>query len=244
MSKNLVLHKGAVRVTDAELLAAPTPEPTRSHVPIAHAVFVDNVLDALKSYEYGVKSVEHGIGHQGARYFGVIELESDRNDGGLVVGLRNSHDKTFPASMVAGSKVFVCDNLAFSGEVSMKRKHTTNILRDLPYVMGRMMGDMADMFRRQEQRYDAYRTSALSHDRARALLVEMVKRGAIGATHLPAVLGHWEKPPHAEFEEQNLWRLFNAVTEVAKGWSGIQTMKRTQVLHGICDCEADLATSA
>jgi hypothetical protein len=33
-----------------------------------------------------------------------------------VLGLRNSHDKRFPAGLVGGSAVFVCDNLAFSGE--------------------------------------------------------------------------------------------------------------------------------
>jgi hypothetical protein len=27
------------------------------------------------------------------------------------VGIRNSHDKTFPAGLVAGTKVFCCDNL-------------------------------------------------------------------------------------------------------------------------------------
>jgi hypothetical protein len=38
-------------------------------------------------------------------------------DFGLVAGVRNSHDKSFPASLVLGASMFVCDNLSFSGEV-------------------------------------------------------------------------------------------------------------------------------
>ena len=49
-----------------------------------------------------------------------------------VLGLRNSHDKTFPAGIVAGASVFVCDNLSFSGEIKFARKHTRFIVRDLP----------------------------------------------------------------------------------------------------------------
>jgi len=244
MSKNLVLHCGAVPVTEAELLVAPTPDATASHVPIPHGAFVQHVINSLTYSDLEVKSIEHALAKGGDRYFGMIELESSRDDGGLMVGMRNSHDKTFPASLVAGSKLFVCDNLAFSGEVSCKRKHTRYIMRDLPLVMGRMVGKLADMFVDQERRYTAYKSYDLTEDRARSVIVEMVKSGVIGATHLPSVLKHWENPPHEEFAEQTLWRLFNAVTEVAKGWSGIQTMRRTQLLHGLCDAEAGLITAA
>jgi len=48
-----------------------------------------------------------------------------------VLGIRNSHDKTFPASLVDGALVFVCDNLSFSGEIRVTRKHTRFIRRDL-----------------------------------------------------------------------------------------------------------------
>lgn len=40
-----------------------------------------------------------------------------------VLGLRNSPDKMFPAGIVAGASVFVCDNLSFSGVINLARKH-------------------------------------------------------------------------------------------------------------------------
>lgn len=52
-----------------------------------------------------------------------------------VLGLRNSNNKRFAAGMVIGIAPFVCDNLAFSGEVKLARKHTVFIKRDLPMMI-------------------------------------------------------------------------------------------------------------
>jgi hypothetical protein len=53
--------------------------------------------------------------HDRLRYFGLMEIQNGviHQDYAWVLGLRNSHDKTFPAGIVAGANVFVCDNLRF-----------------------------------------------------------------------------------------------------------------------------------
>ena len=53
--------------------------------------------------------------------FGLLEVCNGRPQGdhGLVVGVRNSHDQSFPASIALGSAVFVCDNLSFCGEITI-----------------------------------------------------------------------------------------------------------------------------
>jgi len=69
-----------------------------------------------------------------------IQNRKQNDDYTWVLGLRNSHDKTFPAGIVAGASVFVCDNLSFSGEVKFARKHTRFINRDLPQLVERSIG--------------------------------------------------------------------------------------------------------
>ena len=44
-----------------------------------------------------------------------------------------------------GSAVFVCDNLAFSAEVTIARRHTRFIERDLPRIVHTAVGRLADM---------------------------------------------------------------------------------------------------
>jgi hypothetical protein len=47
-----------------------------------------------------VVSEAHGLAHDGQRYFGLLQVANGSNpeDFGLVVGVRNAHDKSFPAS--------------------------------------------------------------------------------------------------------------------------------------------------
>lgn len=52
-----------------------------------------------------------------------------RFSGLRLVGLPNSHDQSYPAGLVAGTSVLVCDNRAFAGEVKISRKHTRFALR-------------------------------------------------------------------------------------------------------------------
>ncbi len=84
----------------------------------------------------------------GARYFGLMEIHSRKSseDYCWVLGLRNSHDKTFPAGIVAVASVFVCDNLSFLGEVKFSRQHTVHINRDLPQLVERSIGAGVKVF--------------------------------------------------------------------------------------------------
>ena len=79
--------------------------------------------------------------------FGVLSCRNglpDR-DHCLALGIRSSYDRSLAVGLVAGSRVFCCDNLAFSGEVTMHRKHTVNVFRDLPDLIYRMLSQVAAM---------------------------------------------------------------------------------------------------
>lgn len=101
---------------------------------VPHHRLLTGVQESLARSGLYVVTEAHGLTKDGNRYFGLLQVANGTNpDGfGLVVGVRNSHDKTFPAGLVMGASVFCCDNLSFSGEVRLARKHTAHIERDLP----------------------------------------------------------------------------------------------------------------
>src|SRR6185295_13974528 len=76
--------------------------------------------------------------------FGVLSCRNGRPDQDycLAIGLRSSYDRTLSVGLAAGSRVFCCDNLAFSGEVQAARKHTVHVLRDLPDMVYRMLSNV------------------------------------------------------------------------------------------------------
>src|SRR5262245_43714131 len=132
----LMLHTGAQSVNREAVMASETPNATKTWQPVPHGLILDQATQVMEANGFDVVGEAHGMGHGGARYFGLIQVAPVQGklaeDYGLVVGLRNSHDKSFPAGICMGASVFVCDNLSFSAEERMDRKHTRFVLRDLP----------------------------------------------------------------------------------------------------------------
>src|SRR5205807_684949 len=110
---------------------------------------------------------------------------------------RNSHDKTFPAGIVAGASCFVCDNLSFSGEVKFARKHTRFINRDLPQLVSRAVGMLGEKWNQQDRRITAYKNYALLEQQAaHDLVIRSVDVGVCANSYILDVLKQWRQPQH------------------------------------------------
>lgn len=242
----LCLHAGGHEVDLAALAAVQTPAPTETWFPLAHDSLVARVRTGLANANLEIVTESHALAKDGMRYFGLFQISRpgvNPDDYGLVMGLRNSHDKTFPAGIVAGSNVFVCDNLAFSSEVRLARKHTLNIFRDLPGKVSEAIGRLSDMWVSQALRFDTYKATPLENRKdLHDLLVRAVVNKAITKTQLMDVLAEWDTPSHAEFASRSVWSLFNAFTEIGKANSLDVVPARTMALHGLLDgfCGIDI----
>jgi len=243
MRTKLMLHCGGKDVGRYELAAAGTPAPTATWQPIPHATLLDEVEGALARNGLCVTAEQHALARDGDRYFGLMQVENGKGPGdhAWILGLRNSHDQSFPAGLVVGSRVFVCDNLAFSGEIVLARKHTRWIMRDLPRLVLDGVGQLGGRWHSQEERYSAYRDTLLSDAAAHDLVVRALDARAITATQLPDVVREWRCPEHPEFRERSAWSLFNAFTHAARGSSVWLLSRRTQALHGVFDAHCGLA---
>ncbi len=244
----LMLHRGSNLVGREEVGRVATPDRTATWMPIPHAAFLDGVQSALERAGLKVSVEQHALAREGNRMFSLLRLTdgSDARDFALTVGVRNSHDRSFPAGLVIGASVFVCDNLSFSGEVKLARKHTVHIARDLPQLIDVSVGKLGDLRRSQQARFDAYKQHELTDTAAHDLLVQVLDARVLPITKIPLALKEWRTPRHPEFREggKTAWRLFNAVTEAAKG-GDIQILpRRTQALHGLLDAACGLATVA
>jgi hypothetical protein len=237
---NLCLHAGAKIIEMEQLRDVQLPDATPTWTPVAHHTLVDSVKGALVSSGANIVTEEHAIYLGGDRYFGLLHLDS--NDGGnTVVGIRNSHDKTFPAGLSLGNRVFVCDNLSFSGDVTVARKHTRFINRDLDRLIYSAVGKLADLRVKQEARFAAYHDRILSDLEAHDLIIRALLARVVSGEQVAKVVGQWREPTHEDFAPRSVWSLFNDFTEVLKGTSPIASVKRTMTLHGLLDTHCQLA---
>jgi hypothetical protein len=234
---SLCLHSGAFQATRDQVVAVDTPPATDSWFPIPHSRLIDQTIGQLQAAGLRVDSEMHGLTPDGSRYFGVFNLAPDRIDAdfNLAVGLRNSHDKSIVAGLALGTHVFVCDNLAFGAEVTIARKHTRFIERDLPRLMADAIHRVVDRSGAMNRRVDAYKGTGVADPVAHDLIVRSLDAGVISPPRMADVLGQWRNPKHDEFQSRTAWSLFNAFTETLKRYEPHGMAKRSNALYGLFD---------
>lgn len=244
----LLLHCGANAVDEATLRALPRPLPmSLGHYPIPHGEFLDLVYESIDSAGMRVDETALGMTPDGNRMFGVLSVSGPDiitgDDYSLCVGLRGSHDMSLGRGISVGSRVFVCDNLAFSGEWSVKTKHTRFVKSRLPNLVKRVIHNLHDASGRQAAQLEAYKEAYLTEDQADAAMLDMLRLGIVNSQQLPRLVREWGDPSHREFRVcgPTVWRLFNSVTEVLKprrdgASSTLPTLPaKTISLHAKCD---------
>lgn len=232
----LMLHAGAKEVDYDGLRALTTPDATATHVPIPHFRVVDLMKSTLAMYGHDVTEEHYGVTEDGARFFGVISLKSPYGDYTDTVGLRNSHDKRFPIGVGFGSRVFVCDNLAFISDHVIRRKHTLNAKRDLPGLVGELIEPLAIERERQHQKFLIYQGTELEDQAADHAIMSMYRQGVIGVQRIADVCEQWDTPAH-DWGGRTAWRLFNATTFALTGKVVEQsdlTPRLHKVIDGVC----------
>lgn len=230
---SLCLHSGAQAVDYDRLRDLPMPAATASHVPIAHKAVVDMVKYSLGFFGHELVAENYGVTQEGARFFGLLSLRSPDGEYTDTVGLRNSHDKTFPIGISFGSHVFVCDNLAFIGDQVIKRKHTVNAKRDLPGLVAEVIEPLHVQRQRQAVHFDAYRNRPMHEPEVHDAIMRMYRRGAINLTRISDVLDAYQAPPH-DWGGESAWRLFNAATYALRGRVA-ENPQATRTIHTILD---------
>lgn len=238
---NLCLHSGATVIDVEALNTVATPEPTQTWTPVPHDFFLRSVRRALVASGANVTTEEHAIYKGGDRYFGLLHLGDNTGGGNVTIGLRNSHDKTFPAGLSLGNHVFVCDNLSFCGDVVVSRRHTRYILADLDRVIYKAVGQLSALKAKQTLRFDAYRDHALTDMEAHDLMVRALLAKVVSGEALAKVVHEWREPRHEDFQPRNVWSLFNDFTEVLKPINPVAVVQRTMTLHGLLDAHCHVA---
>lgn len=237
---NLTLHCGGHQVDSTQVQAAITPTATDSWTPIPHHLLIERLREITKDAGLTIREEAHALARNGLRYFGLFQVEglpnfSEEGNVGTVIGLRNSHDKSFPAAINAGSAPFVCDNLSFHNEVKIARRHTKYIMRDLPKMLSGAFGKLLGTWGNNAKRIESYKSHSLNNVEAHDIIAKAYRVGAINKTALADVLDQWHRPEHQEWKsERNVWGLHNSFTNVMRG-NVLALPKRSDALHGLLD---------
>jgi len=212
-----------------------------SYQPVAHHDVVNRTRDSLAKSGFTIQDEIHSLARDDKHYFGLFSVDHpnrEASDRGCVVGVRNSHDKTFPAGLCAGDAPFVCDNLIFTNTIKLARRHTCNILNDLDFMINRALGKLFGFWHGQDSRIEAYKNRSIGNVYANDLIIKAAQAGALPKSKIIDVVNQWESSDHPEFWDRNVNSLYNAFTEVYKG-NLVQLPNRSDALHSILDGYVD-----
>jgi len=216
-SATLSAHAGGYTCTEDAVRAVVIPNGTKTWCPIGHNVLIDLIGAELDKRGLIVEERQYAMVDAGAQMFGTYTLRADRNkDFTLALGIRNSINKTLPAGMCAGSRVFVCDNLAFSAAVTLGRKHTMNIMEDLPLRISETLEKFKSSYEDQENLFNHWKGTAVGMDRASNVIMSMAEAGHIPTPMTLRVRQEFRAPRFAEFNGQTAWSLYNAATTLLR----------------------------
>jgi hypothetical protein len=230
-------------VTRSQLRKISTPAGTATWKPIPHDFVIQQVEQTIAGHALEVAGEEYLIARDGKRMFGVLDLRSKSDkDYGLAVGIRNSHDMSFPVALLLGARVFVCSNLSFSGEVKVQTKHTKFVMERLPKLVCSAATQLLESRGVQDKRIATYKSTEIEPKKEAAyLMLQAIRTDVIPTRLIDNLVTRWEFPTHEEFAESwSAWRMFNAVTEVLKESSPLLLAERTQRLHTLMDSHCGL----
>jgi hypothetical protein len=232
----LMLHSGAESATREQVMSAYAGKATATYQPIPHGHLIDlvenmipNVIPGarIESAEYALQNGKYKDGDEivevnAAECFALFEIawenEGDRNKTwSLNIAVRNSNSKKFKIAIAIGSRIFICDNLAFSGQFKWEHKHTKNVLNGLKFAAFEQLSQVEKLHEKMDSRFKRLVDCELSMVEAKSLLVDAVSTHAIDASEMVQVLNHYEHPAHKAFEDRNAYSLYNAFTSM---WSG------------------------
>lgn len=228
MEATLVSHVDTSIVTLDQLRQIETPPSTRHWRPVSHISLVETMKEELRERGMEVMKEAFAIGSNGLKLFGTFDLAHLNGQAatlvegvGMALGFRHSNDKKISLQSVAGGRVFVCDNMALSGEVTiLKHKHTWGFnLRDL---IRRGM----DLWQRKQSRMvsdiERMQNTGLCDTEAQALLAKALYDGVTTfQTFKIAYDLYFDRAvrnpeQYADCAPRSAWGLHNAFTRALK----------------------------
>lgn len=202
---------------------APVPLRTDSYSPIPHSFFLESIMNQVNNTSdlettsrrvytnnAGTKLVCFiGVKFRGMETDHDFELE-------MMIGGKNSYDKSMAAAIVAGASVMICSNGVIAGDmITFKRKHTGTIAEELREKTTEGIQLMKDNFNNLVLQVDIMKDYDLTPtQKAEIMGVMYFEEEIVTPNQLSIIKKEMKESEH--FRGNSLWDLYNNVTQSLK----------------------------
>jgi hypothetical protein len=206
-TSTLVVHRGATLVSRDDLARYEPPAPEGRWKPVKHSLIVDLMHRELERRDIQVSKEDYAVQRDGIYLFAALTLNWLRDEEmSAALAFRHANDKSEAMKLYAGMRVFVCDNMAISGdEIILNRKHTTrlNVAEELAKAFDRYRNGALVLRRNIEE----MKAGRLSDIYVEAMLFEIFYRNMLPSRMLIPVADSFYNQ-----DDRTSWGLLNACT--------------------------------
>jgi len=223
MSRLMYNAKNDRILTREQMHMLPIPQAMgRFHQPYPFGDYVEQVAHSLEQTGFEVLHEEYAVQKDNQRMFGLMQIGFEGESGQShewLVGLRGSHDQSIPRGLTVGSRVIVCSNLCFHGDLAtVKTKQTLNIDSRLPDLIREAVRELPHRIIDQDRKFEALKQFQIKPRWGDAALVEIHRRGGFTAAQLSTAVKEWDQSSFEEHDQDGFtaWRLLQAATQAVK----------------------------
>jgi hypothetical protein len=160
-----------------------------------------------------IREEKYAIQREGARLFAVLDLSIEGNTPEFcaAMGIRTANDRSMALEIAVGVKVFVCDNLCFSGDlIALRRKHTAkfNLNADISIAIDRYQEHLLTL----RGQIGELQRQMLEEESAELLIYDAFAREILPIRFFHTVIRRYFHPE----TPQTMWGLHNAFTSAIR----------------------------
>ena len=238
----LVAHCGGEIVNRYFLKSLDDPIPQgKNHLPIRFDTLLDKLEMGCNFFgrKWDPDSLKIALANDNQRLFGIVQIQGEEvipGEVGMAMGFRASTDMSVSLRTTAGGRVFVCDNLALSGQEKILSKKSTKNLN----LTASVIGGLEDFFSKDlpiKGLIENARSTKIGETDVKALLWDSLMDKLVPQKYFKAANsfyfdGEYEdvKAPECDQYRGTLWGLHNAFTRVLKSEPLVKRYPMTQKL--------------
>lgn len=237
---NLLAHCDTTRVEESTVMAIPAPEFTDTWHPYSHGQVITAMDQACEEIGLGVVKKDYSVSPNGARMFSAWQLAAGNGVLGYELGIRNATDKSMVIGVTAGTRVFVCDNMCFSGDFITFRKHTggldfEELLKIGVVAVSGALKEMEKLHHWQKALAQAYVSNW------KEFVFDLVDNGVFSGGQIGNYMKCLEEEQAIrrgnalDGAKGNLFNLHGAATRLMRPWSLLRSGPATGKLNAVCD---------
>lgn len=262
MSATMVLHCGGEQFDRDTVLSVPTPDYRGgdTYYPLPYGDLLGMVEDTvasrlgftLRAEQFGLNRINRGpdgtILDAPQLFFALTYDDGQFEGNGFTIAGRTSHDKSMSAAVIGGTRVFICDNMALSGNsFRVQRKHTLNMHGDLQQMIGEGVDAAAVAHQYLNQRWEQMREVELSLDDGFSLHGIALGHDAVKPQQVTRAMESWanEFAPDEKVKDdlpqhgRTLYGFYQSLTEGAKRGAANKAMQRHVQIDKFCQQALD-----